>query len=626
MAPMEYRAVVLATFAAVPAWAYYLPGMAPMEYREGSSVDLKVNKLTSVKTQLPYQYYTLPYCRPEQITDSVENLGEILTGDLIENSPYEIKMLVNTECKVLCKQALDQEKKDKFRSMIDDEYLVNWIVDNLPAATRFVRSGADGGEFTYMDGFPVGVEQAGRYFIHNHVKLDLKYHKQPDEFEGYRIVGFEVEPHSITQATRPMPGKAGQFTAMCQEGVASPAFDLDLHQEIVFTYSVQWIESPIRWSTRWDNYLKMAGGQIHWFAILNSVVIVLFLSGMVAMILLRTLHRDIAKYNELATAEEQAEETGWKLVHGDVFRKPQNSTLLAVSVGVGVQILCMAVVILIFALFGLLSPAHRGGLLQSMMLLFTFMGTVAGYTSARFCKIFDSDNWKLTTLATACLYPGLFFCIFFVLNLFIWGQKSSGAVPFTTMFALLVLWFGISVPLVYLGSYSGFKKDAIELPVRTHQVARKIPEQPWYTHGIFMSLVGGLLPFGAVFTELFFFMSSLWQHQFYYLFGFLALVLIILILTCAEISIALTYFQLTSEDYQWWWRAFFASGSSAVYVFLYSALYFSSRLNIEKPVSILLYFGYMYIISVMFMLLTGSIGLTSSFYFVRAIYGSIKVD
>merc|ERR1712187_920126 len=68
-------------------------------------------------------------------------------------------------------------------------------------------------------------------------------------------------------------------------------------------------------------------------------------------------------------------------------------------------------------------------------------------------------------------------------------------------------------------------------------------------------------------------MSSLWQHQFYYLFGFLALVLCILIVTCAEISIALTYFQLTSEDYNWWWRSFFSSASSAIYVFLYSILY-----------------------------------------------------
>ena len=42
------------------------------------------------------------------------------------------------------------------------------------------------------------------------------------------------------------------------------------------------------------------GGQIHWFSILNSLMIMLFLLGMVAMILLRTLYRDITKYNELA--------------------------------------------------------------------------------------------------------------------------------------------------------------------------------------------------------------------------------------------------------------------------------------------------------------------------------------
>merc|ERR1712190_390605 len=119
----------------------------------------------------------------------------------------------------------------------------------------------------------------------------------------------------------------------------------------------------------------------------------------------------------------------------------------------------------------------------------------------------------------------------------------------------------------------------------------------------FTSLVGGILPFGAVFTELFFIMSSIWLHQFYYLFGFLALVLVIVVVTCAEISISLTYFQLTSEDYNWWWTSFFASGSSAVYVFMYSILYFTSRLQIEKLVSVGLYFGYMLIFSVLFMLL-----------------------
>merc|ERR1712039_67184 len=194
------------------------------------------------------------------------------------------------------------------------------------------------------------------------------------------------------------------------------------------------------------------------------------------------------------------------------------------------------------------------------------------------------------------------------------------------MGALLVLWFGISVPLVFLGSYFGSQKGAIELPVRTNQVPRQIPAQPWFIQPQFMALVGGVMPFGAIFTELFFIMSSLWQHQFYYLFGFLAMVLIILVITCAEISIALTYFQLTSENYDWWWQSFLTSGSSAVYVFLYSILYFSSRLLIDKMVSTLLYFGYMFIMSILFFLLTGSIGFIASFNFVRVIYGSIKVD
>merc|ERR1719433_2446320 len=132
-----------------------------------------------------------------------------------------------------------------------------------------------------------------------------------------------------------------------------------------------------------------------------------------------------------------------------------------------------------------------------MMLLFTLMGGLAGYTTARLYKVFGGQDWKTATMLVAFLYPGLMFFVFFVLNLFIWGQKSSGAVPFTTMFLLLVLWFGISVPLVFLGAYFGFQKPAIELPVRTNQIPRQIPTQPWFIQPLFTSMVGGVLPFGG---------------------------------------------------------------------------------------------------------------------------------
>jgi transmembrane 9 superfamily member 2/4 len=79
-------------------------------------------------------------------------------------------------------------------------------------------------------------------------------------------------------------------------------------------------------------------------------------------------------------------------------------------------------------------------------------------------------------------------------------------------------------------------------------------------HPVVTCLLGGILPFGACFVEMFFIMSSVWMDQYYYVFGFLLVVFVILAVTCAEITIVLCYFQLCAEDYHWWWRSFMTSG------------------------------------------------------------------
>ncbi len=76
-------------------------------------------------------------------------------------------------------------------------------------------------------------------------------------------------------------------------------------------------------------------------------------------------------------------------------------------------------------------------------------------------------------------------------------------------------------------------------------IPRPIPPQPWFLRSYMISAVGGIMPFGAVFTELFFIMSSMWQRQFYSLFGFVALIVVVLGVTCAEVSIVLTYFKVS---------------------------------------------------------------------------------
>ena len=65
--------------------------------------------------------------------------------------------------------------------------------------------------------------------------------------------------------------------------------------------------------------------------------------------------------------------------------------------------------------------------------------------------------------------------------------------------------------------------------------------------------------------------SSLAHHcsltcaQVYTIWSILAIVFIILIIVTAFITVALTYFQLATEDHAWWWRSFLCGGSTGAH-------------------------------------------------------------
>lgn len=94
----------------------------------------------------------------------------------------------------------------------------------------------------------------------------------------------------------------------------------------------------------------------------------------------------------------------------------------------------------------------------AILLISAVFGAIGGYVSSRVYKSFGGEAWKRNIILTPLLIPGFIFGVFFLLNLFVWAKGSSGAVPFGTMLALVVIWFVISVPLSVAGSWIGFRQ------------------------------------------------------------------------------------------------------------------------------------------------------------------------
>eukprot|EP00879_Flechtneria_rotunda_P022456 GHRR01023707.1.p1 GENE.GHRR01023707.1~~GHRR01023707.1.p1 ORF type:complete len:284 (+),score=67.63 GHRR01023707.1:208-1059(+) len=245
-------AVLLLALAAGTANAFYLPGVAPQDFKKGDVMYLKVNKLSSIRTQLPYEYYSLPYCRPEKIVPFAENLGEVLRGDRIENSLYQIQMRIDEQCKVLCRiKSLSAAQAKAFKGKIDDDYKVNMILDNLPVAMVKIRKDDNGQQMkAYERGWYVGFKATLegskdiKFFLHNHLRFNILYNRDAAT-DLSRIVGFEVEAFSVNHEYEE-PWDANKPTLnTCNPGRmiavshSLPPQPVEEGAEVIFTYDVK---------------------------------------------------------------------------------------------------------------------------------------------------------------------------------------------------------------------------------------------------------------------------------------------------------------------------------------------------------------------------------------------------
>ncbi|CCD11719.1 unnamed protein product [Trypanosoma congolense IL3000] len=417
----------------------FLLDINPHAFARDEPVPIYVNVLTSIRTHIPYDYYMyLPTCLPKGIALSrASNIGGLLMGDRIKPSPYgDFLVLRNVTCEIMCSGQLNSVIQQRFmRSAIIRRYRVNLLMDGLPLAEA-------NGDSKFEIGIPLGYTLNDMYYINNHLHFTITYVVETvpsgsgSNKKRYRILSFVADPFSVDHGAKTSctyPGEHSQSTPLSASS-----------NNISWSYSVTWIESKEPWSTRWDLYLSVHKEKIHWYAIVNSTLLVVFLTVVVAALLIRVVRRDLRNVNDIEDEFEYMEDIGWKLLARDVFRPPPKGWLLAGLTGSGIQLLGMFFTVVLFASLGFFSPQSRGSLFTALLACFALLGVAGGYVSARFLKLWGLTKWQYVFL-TGTIVPGWAFTIFLIINTVVWSQSSSAAVPFPSLASLIAIWFFVSI-------------------------------------------------------------------------------------------------------------------------------------------------------------------------------------
>eukprot|EP00270_Netrium_digitus_P006730 TRINITY_DN1940_c0_g1_i2.p1 TRINITY_DN1940_c0_g1~~TRINITY_DN1940_c0_g1_i2.p1 ORF type:complete len:647 (-),score=171.95 TRINITY_DN1940_c0_g1_i2:358-2208(-) len=571
-----------------------LLGYSDHSYKLHGKVPLYANKVGPFHNPSEtYQYYDLPFCLPTDIDYKPEDLGEVIEGDRLVSTVYDVTFGVDKENEKLCTRSLKVEDVRKFRKAVKEDYYFQMYYDDLPIWGFIGKA--------YEDTRPDGRTET-RYLLFTHVHFDVKYNK-----DKVIEISVSTDPQQTVDITEDRP------------------LDVD------FSFSTKWNPTTDPFERRLEKYSRYSflpqHLEIHWFSIINSCVTVLLLTGFLATILMRVLKNDFIKYTREDDSAEDQEETGWKYIHGDVFRFPPFPSWFCAVIGVGTQLLVLVLSYFGLALVGLFYPYNRGAQYTACIVLYALTAGISGYVSAHLYRQMGGENWVRNIVLTALLFCGPFFAMFFINNTIAISYRSSQALPFGTIVIVIVIWALVTFPLTVVGSIAG-KKNRSEFyaPCRTNKYPREIPALPWYRRAIPQMCMAGFLPFSAIYIELYYIFASVWGHKIYTIHSILFIVFIILIIVTGFITIALTYFQLAIEDHAWWWRSVLCGGSTAFFIYGYCFYYYYARSDMTGLMQTSFFFGYMACVCYGFFLMLGSVGYRASLLFVRHIYRAIKCE
>ncbi|MFS7961797.1 putative nonaspanin (TM9SF) [Helianthus anomalus] len=538
-----------------------------------------------------YAYYDLPYCPPEEKL----SLGEMLNGDRLVSTPYKFEFLVDKAYEVLCNTTLSKTDVSKFRTAIEKDYYMQLYFDDLPVWAFIGRM-----QKNYTN---EGTDSIS--ILTTHFDFEVLYNK-----DRVIEVNLRTDYDSLAYVTQ------------------------DKEVDVAFTYSVSWKMTQQPFDKRMEKYVGYLilphHLSVHHNSIAFSSVTLVILVILLLTFYVLVLRKDISKYShdmEEMQVSENHEETGWKNIHGDVFRFPKHKSLFAAALGSGTHLLVLIVSILVLGLLGFFPPYVRGVFWNALVIVYAITFVISGYTSVSFYSQLEGTNWMKNVSLTGGLFFVPLFLTFGFLNSIANFYGTTAALPLRGMVILTVLCVFLASPLLLLGGIIGKNRASdFQAPCRTAKCPKEVPQLRWYRGVLPQMALAGILPFSVVYIQLYYIFATVWGYRLYTLYGILCVVFILLLIMTALVSVALTYFQLAVEDHEWWWRSFFCGGSTGLFIYGYCIYYYFYRSDMTGFMQTSFFFGYMACVSYGVFLVLGSVGFRASLLFVRYLYAAIKCD
>ena len=558
-------------------------------------------------------------------------------------SNYFIFMNQNETCNLVCVKNFTNEEIEKYQWLIHRKYAATYYLDKLPSGhlrnTINIKTEKDYSEsINYFLGIPIGFKRYNKYQVVNFYITPYSA-KQSSEYEC-----INYEKNSSIYLSEFSNNSTEIINNNNSTDLQNRIFNVledDIkryHQEaefqelepgnISFTYDVIFIKSNKSFTSRYDNYLSFKGRRkYHWGSLIISNILSLILTLIIFFILSRTVKRDLDKYNSNVALGDNViiDEFGWKQIASDVFRPPIHQKTLSAFIGTGFEIFCLIMVSLILYFIGIIKPEIRLKMVDTIFICFILFGVISGYVSTLIYRNNGGRDWVKNSLVTAMLCPIISLFVFGLVKLLLTFERSNAGLKISQMAFLVSIWLFVSSPLVFVGTLLALMRNNIKYPCKVNALPTTIGEKPWYLHLQYISWFIGIIPFFTFFLELGYLMRSLWSFQVYYLASFFSLSLFFSIILTSEISIVYVFINLCYGDHKWWWKSFFVSASPALYVFIYSIIYFF-HLGLTRFSAIVIYFLIMILISIIIALVLGSLGTLLTFRFVFYIYSKIKVD